>query len=529
MERAMRNKRVITTMMAVLLVILLAASGLTVSPPTAADDTSCIYFEDLSLGTEYHVGDTFTESGVFIKVDDFQWSNGQWTDGGYAKVENTGMAGGSGQDMLVNNVNLRFDFGGSYEGLSLLFGEYGGNINIEINGDFRNVNDFIDINGLTISGVTVDVNNLDSGKGSLTLSGTVNSFAIGGQELWIDDVCLEVPAAEKPDLIITDVWSEDSTICYQIRNTGAAVARASHYTGLSINGVQEMLDYIAVDLAPGERLKRCFDYDWVCTPAQDTIKVCGDYGGDIAESDEVNNCREETWKCDGTPPRIISGPTVSEVTTSSAVVSWDTDEASDSAVTYDKSAGRYDFEKTASSLVTNHEIALTGLEPSTTYHFVVQSTDSGGNTIQSKDIAFETLPSPDYEDPVISTVDQAGCTGMTTITAVVSDNIGVERVEFYLEGERIYTDYSPSSPHFELPWDPGPLPNGSYGLNIKALDSYGNFVQMDRQVEVCNLPPDIVLPSVWITNPKQWETVSGNVTVALNASDDFALQGVFFI
>jgi hypothetical protein len=524
----MRNKKLITTMMAVLAVILLAASGLTVSPPTAADDTSCIYFEDLSLGTQYHVGDTFTESGVFIKVDSFQWSNGQWTDNGYASVGNEGLGGGSGQEVFLNNVIMHFDFGGPCEGLSLLYGAYGGNLNIDINGDFRNFDVFDDIGGSTIGGVNVAINNFGSGKGSLTLSGTIEGFFIGGQELVIDHVCSEVQPAEKPDLIITDVWSEDSTICYQIRNTGAAVARAGHYTGLSIDGVEDILDYIAVDLAPGERLKRCLDYDWVCTAAGDTIKVCADYSDDIAESDEANNYREETWKCDSTPPRIISGPTVSKITTNSAVVSWDTDEASDSAVTYDRAAGKYDFEKTASSLVRNHEITLTDLEPSTTYHFVVQSTDSSGHTIQSKDIAFETLPSPDYEDPVISTVDQAGCTGMSTITAAASDNIGVEKVEFYLEGDLVYTDYSPSSPYYELPFDTSLYASGSYDLEVRAVDSYGNYVQMDRQIEVCDLPIDIEPPLVLFTNPKPWDTVSGNVTVEVEASDDFAVDRVYF-
>jgi hypothetical protein len=527
-KRIMRNKKVIAMMVAVLLIILPAASGVTVGPLAAADDSFCIDFEDLLLGTEYHVGNTFTTSGASIEVQSFQWSNGQWTDGGYARVENEGLAGGSGQDMLFNNVNLGFDFGGPCEGLSLLFGEYGGNLNIEINGDFRNFNDFIDINGPSIGGVDVVVSDFGNSKGRLTLSGTINSFAIGGQELWIDDICSEVPAIGTPDLIVTDVWSEDSTICYQIRNAGDAVAPAGHYTGLSIDGVQDMMDYVAVDLAPGERLERCFDYDWVCTPPEDSIKVCADCKDDVGESDEANNCREETWKCDVTLPKITSGPTLSKITTDSAVVSWDTDEASDSAVKYDEVAGKYDFEKTASSLVTKHEITLTGLEPSMTYHFVVQSSDSSGNTIQSKDIAFETLATPDYEDPVISTVDQAGCTGMTTITAVASDNIGVEKVEFYLEGELIYTDYSPSSPYYEFELDTRPYASGSHDLNVKAYDPYGNFVQMAIQVEVCKLPRDIVLPSIWITNPKQGYNVSGNVTIEVDASDNFAVEWVRF-
>jgi uncharacterized repeat protein (TIGR02543 family) len=180
--------------------------NLTVSGPVAlavptqkvvpgGHELPCVDFEDPPLGTEYHVGDTFTDSGAVIDVERFQWDSGQWCNGscGYASVANDGDAGGSGQEMWINNVNLRFDFGSPCESLSLLYGEYGGNLNIEINGDFRNFEDFADIDGLTIGGVTVVVDDLGDYKGRLTLSGVINSFAIGGQELCIDDVCPTVP------------------------------------------------------------------------------------------------------------------------------------------------------------------------------------------------------------------------------------------------------------------------------------------------------------------------------------------------
>jgi hypothetical protein len=35
------------------------------------------------------------------------------------------------------------------------------------------------------------VNGLGNDKGRLELTGTIDSFAVGGQELWIDDVCIE--------------------------------------------------------------------------------------------------------------------------------------------------------------------------------------------------------------------------------------------------------------------------------------------------------------------------------------------------
>nr|QNO54133.1 hypothetical protein KOBOILMI_00001 [Methanosarcinales archaeon ANME-1 ERB7] len=150
--------------------------------------TAPIDFEDLTLGTEYKVGDTFTTSDIPVAVEPFQQSGGGWTSTGYAMVMNGGQAGGSGNEMNVNNVNLDFSFGTPVKRLSLLFGEYGDNLNIKVNENFRNFNDFADINGLMIDGVHVTVVDLGDGKGQLILTGIIEQFATGGQELWIDDV-----------------------------------------------------------------------------------------------------------------------------------------------------------------------------------------------------------------------------------------------------------------------------------------------------------------------------------------------------
>jgi hypothetical protein len=171
----------------------------------------CVDFEDLPLAAEYDVGDTFTDSGVVITVEQFQGFSG------HAEVGNEGLAGWSGQEMgLINNVNLRFDFGdSSYTGLSLRYGEYGGDINIEINGDFRNTGDLRDIIS-PVGGVHVSTGNLGNGKGVLVLSGTINrnSLAIGGQELAIDHVCRVYPAEPSSgtyDLTISGLHGDVTT------------------------------------------------------------------------------------------------------------------------------------------------------------------------------------------------------------------------------------------------------------------------------------------------------------------------------
>ena len=259
-----------------------------------------------------------------------------------------------------------------------------------------------------------------------------------------EETCQCAPP-EKPDLIITDVWNEDSTICYQVRNIGNATAPKGHYTALSIDGEPVVNDLVDVELGPKERLKQCFNYGWQCSPPDDTITVCADHKDVVDEADETNNCRNETWKCDNTPPVIVSGPVVSEITPSSVAISWTTNEDSDSLVRFGRTAGKYGDQKFSLKMKQEHKVILTDLLPSTTYRYVVQSTDASENIVVSRDGLFETGPVPDDEPPVISSLNITRGKGdflYYEMSADASDNIGVERVEFYMDDELIGTDYS---------------------------------------------------------------------------------------
>ena len=152
----------------------------------------CLKYSDLSPGTVYPVGSTFSTSSTSVKVEQFQWGNGTWTSTGFAKVDNRNRAAGSGNDVNTNNANLNFQFDYPLKKITLRFGEYGGNNNIKVNNDFRNVANLNSLGGATIGGVQVTVAATPLGGnwlGDLTLEGTIHAFSIGGQELWVDDVC----------------------------------------------------------------------------------------------------------------------------------------------------------------------------------------------------------------------------------------------------------------------------------------------------------------------------------------------------
>lgn len=265
--------------------------------PEANPSMGCADFDDLESGDEYHVGDTFTTSGVRITTAVFQLEDGNWTssDSGFVEVQSGDQTGGSGQEIRVSNILLNFDFGGTLSDLTLQFGEYGGNLNIEINGEFVNFENFEDLNGTTIAGVdSTVVNGLGEDRGTLTLAGPIDTFAVGGQELWIDDVCppsdLGVDANEDcPDPAVVSLSAEilshspewpdtqgEVAIVGMVRNVGGAAFESSPrqqelvlYQGDSTSDLEPVQRKTFQNLAPGEEVRIIYRRDWdAASPAE---------------------------------------------------------------------------------------------------------------------------------------------------------------------------------------------------------------------------------------------------------------------
>jgi hypothetical protein len=68
--------------------------------------------------------------------------------------------------------------------------------------------------------------------------------------------------------------------------------------------------------------------------------------------------------------------------TSSATITWTTNEAATSKVDYGTSSGSLSSVKSDTNLVTAHSVTLTGLTPGATYYYRVTSADAAGNSAQ---------------------------------------------------------------------------------------------------------------------------------------------------
>jgi hypothetical protein len=89
------------------------------------------------------------------------------------------------------------------------------------------------------------------------------------------------------------------------------------------------------------------------------------------------------------PAPSISNVQVLALSANSASITWATDVAANSRVEYGQSTN-YGSSQDSSNMVTSHTINLSGLMPSTTYHYRVSSGDSNGNITLSSNRQFIT-------------------------------------------------------------------------------------------------------------------------------------------
>jgi len=122
---------------------------------------------------------------------------------------------------------------------------------------------------------------------------------------------------------------------------------------------------------------------------------------------------------------VISNVTVSAVTTSSATITWSTDQPSSSQIEYGTTVSYGLLSTLNSSLVTSHSVTLTGLTPGTNYDYVVMSADSAGATT-SVNSTFATPVPP----PVISAVISGSITATAATITWTTDQPSSSQVEF---------------------------------------------------------------------------------------------------
>jgi len=156
--------------------------------------------------------------------------------------------------------------------------------------------------------------------------------------------------------------------------------------------------------------------------------------------------------------------------------------------------------------------------------------DAAGNSASSAqvNITVQNTVTDTTAPTATITAPAAGSTvsGVVSVNVGATDNVGVTRVEWYLNGTMVSSSASATATFF---WNTATCPNGSCTLQAKAYDAAGNLGSSSLMtVSVNNAPPssDLVAPSVQITSPPSGARVVKTTKVYVTATDNVAVTRV---
>jgi protocatechuate 3,4-dioxygenase beta subunit len=220
---------------------------------------------------------------------------------------------------------------------------------------------------------------------------------------------------------------------------------------------------------------------------------------------------------DTTPP-VISNLQVTGITTSSAVISWTTDEAASSSVSYGTVAGAPDNSKADVNGVTTHSLTLTGLLDGTRYYLTVSSADASGNTAASGETDFKTVSAfidmpPTAPGPITAPVGPTRADPFSISWGASTDDVGLTGYDVLRDGQSV-ASVAPDTTSFT---ESG-LPEGTYTYQILATDTAGHTVLSGTAMVIVDrtAPTIAVLPTLTVDAIGLGATVGYNVSATDN-------------
>ncbi|CAG0937568.1 tRNA3(Ser)-specific nuclease WapA [Thermoflexales bacterium] len=272
-----------------------------------------------------------------------------------------------------------------------------------------------------------------------------------------------VPSASLPDLIISSGWYEAAAgrAAFIIQNIGGSNVEPGPGYVIDIyqDDVLKSQGVVNEVIPPGGIRAGYINYTWFCASGNATAKFLADAWNNVIEGNEANNTWSDVWPCDQTPPRVTSGPTVLATTEHTATIRWQTNENVSYELRYGTNSGVYPLRVSSAALNTTHLANLSGLTADRVYHYTIVITDAAGTVINTPDYVFETKPAcSDTPNIVGVTLEQYPYSlyEFYIVKASVVDATCVDKLDFFVDGMPIGTDYTPDegTVHFAINFSP---------------------------------------------------------------------------
>ncbi|GAB3101817.1 Ig-like domain-containing protein [Lysobacter terrae] len=149
-------------------------------------------------------------------------------------------------------------------------------------------------------------------------------------------------------------------------------------------------------------------------------------------------------------------------------------------------------------------------------------TQANGKRLWSAPVWVSQGSGPSDTTPPTVSASETGSSGTITFSASASDNVGVSKVEFYVDG---LLQGSDTAAPYSMTLDSTTLANGSHNLTAKAFDAAGNStVSTAVPFTVSNSTADTTPPTVSASE----SGTSGTITLSATASDNVGVSSVDF-
>jgi hypothetical protein len=155
---------------------------------------------------------------------------------------------------------------------------------------------------------------------------------------------------------------------------------------------------------------------------------------------------------------------------------------------------------------------------------MVKAYDAAANT-KSASITVN-LKNTDVTAPSIaisSPLSGAMVSGTVLVKGTASDNVGVSKIEFYVDGGLYATSTTAA---FSFSWSTAGKANGLHTLSVKAYDAAANTKSASITVTIKNT--DVTPPSITISSPLSGVSVAGSILIKGTASDNVGVTKVYF-
>ena len=287
----------------------------------------------------------------------------------------------------------------------------------------------------------------------------VERTLVAASSIIIDD-----PDTTSPTVSIT---SPSPGTTYTTAQTVTIYASASDNLGVS------RVEFYDASTLKGTDTTNAYTYSWTFTGADNGahnwIAKAYDAAGNVTSSSAVSL----TVNIDITPPSIPTGLSATPSSCSQVNLSWNA-----STDTGGSGLKGYNVYRNGSYLkqVTTTSTSDAGVNASTPYSYTVAAVDNAGNQSAQSTPASATTPAcPDTTAPTVSISSPSDGSTFSErrvkIVVSASDNIGVRKIEIYIDGSLIAATNASS---FQYYWSTRKASSGAHMITAKAYDATGN-------------------------------------------------------